>query len=206
LINRWKPGQHRLKLLPTQADRASYLACLDATPQAGGADPVGVAYRFFRTQLQSSDDPDDPADIERIENAVISGLALVSVTAQKGDNAHGIFESLNNTGLRLTQGDLLRNYLFMRLPVRGEAVYQALWLPLQSMLSSNELEQLFWLDLVQQDPRVKQSDTYTSQQARLDRLELGGGREQGRRTRLALVESARGAVPVSPDPGCDTRS
>jgi alkylated DNA nucleotide flippase Atl1 len=170
LINRWKPEQHRLKLLPTQADRASYLACLDATPQAGGADPVGVAYRFFRTQLEASDDPDDPADIERIEDAVISGLALVSVTAQKGDNAHRIFESLNNTGLRLTQGDLLRNYLFMRLPTRGEAVYQALWLPLQDMLASSELEQLFWLDLVQRDPRVKQTDTYTAQQARLDRF------------------------------------
>ena len=170
LINRWKSEQHRLKLLPTQADRASYLACLDATPQAGGADPVGVAYRFFRAELESNDDPDDPTDLERIEDAIISGLALVSITAQRGDNAHRIFESLNNTGLRLTQGDLLRNYLFMRLPTRGEAVYHALWLPLQNMLSSAELEQLFWLDLVQGDPRIKQADTYTAQQARLDRL------------------------------------
>ena len=92
------------------------------------------------------------------------------MTAQRGDNAHRIFESLNNTGLRLTQGDLLRNYLFMRLPTRGETVYQALWLPLQDTLSSSELEQLFWLDLVQRDPAVKQTDTYTAQQARLDRL------------------------------------
>ena len=170
LINRWKPEQSRLKLLPTQADRAAYLACLDATPQAGGADPVGAAYRFFRSQLESCDNPDDPADIERIENAVISGLALVSVTAQRGDNAHRIFESLNNTGMRLTQGDLLRNYLFMRLPTRGETVYQSVWLPLQSTLSSAELELLFWLDLVQRDPEVKQTDIYTAQQARLDKL------------------------------------
>jgi alkylated DNA nucleotide flippase Atl1 len=170
LMNRWRPEQSRLKLLPTQADRASYLACLDATPLAGGADPVGVAYRFFRGQLGSCDDPEDAADIERIESAVISGLALVSVTAQLGDNAHRIFESLNNTGMRLTQGDLLRNYLFMRLPARGEAVYQSLWLPLQERLSSQELEQLFWLDLVQRDPNVKQTDIYTAQQARLDRL------------------------------------
>lgn len=170
LVNRWKAEPHRLKLLPTQADRSSYRACLDATPQAGGADPVGFAYRFFRSQLEASDDPDDPADIERIEDAVILGLALVSVTAQSGDNVHRIFESLNNTGLRLTQGDLLRNYLFMRLRTRGEAVYHALWLPLQTMLSSSELELLFWLDLVQRDPRVKQTDTYTAQQTRLDRL------------------------------------
>src|ERR1022692_1190481 len=164
LINRWKAEQHRLKLLPTQADRAAYLACLDATPQAGGGDPVGAAYRFFRAQLEVADDPDDLADVACIEDAVISGLALVSVTAQAGDNVHRIFESLNNTGLRLTQGDLLRNYLFMRLPARGEAVYQSLWLPLQGMLSSAELELLFWLDLVRRDPRVKQTDIYTAQQ------------------------------------------
>ena len=58
----------------------------------------------------------------------------------------------------------------MRLPARGETVYHSLWLPLQEMLSSAELELLFWLDLVQRDPRVKQTDTYTAQQARLDRL------------------------------------
>lgn len=170
LINKWKPEQQRLKLVPTQADRSSYVACLNSTPQAGGADRIGAAYRFFAAQLINADDPDDPTDIERVENAVISGLALVSVTAQQGDNAHRIFESLNNTGLRLTQGDLLRNYLFMRLPTRGEAVYESLWLPLQQALDNSDLELLFWLDLVQRDPRIKQADTYTGQQRRLDRL------------------------------------
>ncbi|WP_406045095.1 DUF262 domain-containing protein [Micromonospora sp. NBC_00898] len=169
LINPWRPKQ-RMKLVPTQADRDSYLACLDSTPQAGGADPVGAAYRFFVAQLAAADDPDDLLDIERIESAVISGLALVSVTAQPGDNVHRIFESLNNTGLKLTQADLLRNYLFMRLPSRGESVYQSLWLPLQKQLSSEEMELLFWLDLVHRDPRVKQSDVYSAQQARLNRL------------------------------------
>lgn len=170
LINPWKPESQRLKLVPTQADRAAYLACLDSTPQAGGADPVGAAYRFFTGELAVADDPQDPLDIERIENAVISGLALVSVTAHPGDNVHRIFESLNNTGLKLTQADLLRNYLFMRLPSRGEAVYQSLWLPLQKRLTSEQLELLFWLDLVHRDQRVKQTDVYAAQQARLNRL------------------------------------
>ncbi|SBT44571.1 GmrSD restriction endonuclease domain-containing protein [Micromonospora narathiwatensis] len=170
LVNPWKPEPQRLKLVPTQADRAAYLACLDSTPEAGGADPVGAAYRFFVAQLAAADDPDDPLDIERIENAVISGLALVSVTAQAGDNVHRIFESLNNTGLKLTQADLLRNYLFMRLPTRGETVYQSLWLPLQKRLTSEQLELLFWLDLVHRDQRVKQTDVYSAQQTRLNRL------------------------------------
>ncbi|PWW62805.1 GmrSD restriction endonuclease domain-containing protein [Actinokineospora spheciospongiae] len=170
LVNRWKPGNQRLKLVPTQADRAAYLACVDSTPQAGGTDRIGAAYRFFSARLAGADDPDDPHDIERIEDTVFSGLALVSVTAQQGDNPHRIFESLNNTGLRLTQADLLRNYLFMRLPTRGAAVYESLWLPLQKGLERDQLELLFWLDLVQRDPRIKQADTYTGQQRRLDKL------------------------------------
>ena len=100
----------------------------------------------------------------------MSGLAIVAVTAGAGDNAYRIFESLNNTGLKLTQADLLRNYLFMRLPHRGEAVYRSLWLPLQESLDPEQLETLFWLDLVQRDPRVKQTETYAEQQKRLDRL------------------------------------
>lgn len=32
------------------------------------------------------------------------------------DAVHRIFESLKNTGLRLIQADLSRNYLFMRIP------------------------------------------------------------------------------------------
>jgi alkylated DNA nucleotide flippase Atl1 len=170
LLNKWEQGQPT-KLLPTQADRESYLACIGNTAQAGDADPIGAAYRFFRARLVEIDDPDDDLDIQRLEEAVISGLSLVCVTAQPGDNAHRIFESLNNTGLKLTQGDLLRNYIFMRLPVRGERVYHAHWLPLQKLLSADELEMLFWLDLVQSDARAKQSNTYVLQQARMDRLD-----------------------------------
>ncbi len=170
LLNKWKSDSQRLKLLPTQADRAAYRACLESTPQAGGSDRIGSAYRFFQACLADADDPEDLLDIERIEDAVISGLALVCVTAQHGDNPHRIFESLNNTGLRLTQGDLLRNYLFMRMPHRAERVYTSLWLPLQELLSTEQLEQLFWIDLVLVDPKAKQTDTYAGQQIRLDRL------------------------------------
>lgn len=165
LINKYAP-QRRLKLVPTQADLDAYVACVDSSALAG-AGTVGAAYRYFGTKLAQ---PDVAAEIQRLEEAVIFGLGLVSVTAQAGDNVYRIFESLNNTGLKLTQADLLRNYLFMRLPTLGGAVYDAHWLPLQERLTSAELELLFWLDLVHRDARVTQSDTYARQQAQLDRL------------------------------------
>ena len=169
LTNKFKPESQRIKLVPTQADRPHYNAVIDEAPPSGGS-AVLDAYRFFASRLVAADDPEDPHDVERLEDAVLRGLALVSVTAQAGDNAHRIFESLNNTGLRLTQGDLLRNYLFMRMPTRGEHVYESIWLPLQESLSSDELELLFWLDLVQRDPTHRQADTYAAQQRRLAQL------------------------------------
>ncbi|MCG8926869.1 DUF262 domain-containing protein [Lentzea sp. CC55] len=167
LMNPHEPEQHRLRVVPTQTDRDSYLACVDSTPHAGASDPIGTAHRFFAARIAELT---GPLDAERAEDAVTRGLVLVSITTRPGDNAHRIFESLNNTGAALTQADLLRNHLFMRLPTRGERVHRSLWLPLQSELEPGELDLLFWLDLVQRDPRVKQGDTYAGQQARLDRL------------------------------------
>ncbi|MCM0639524.1 DUF4268 domain-containing protein [Cellulomonas wangsupingiae] len=158
------------KVLPTQADREAYKAVLTSSPDAGGSDRIGVAYNHFRAKIAAVDDPDDPHDLEEIENAVVHGLAVVVVTAEPGDNAHRIFESLNNTGLQLNQSDLLKNYLFMRLGQRAEDVYDAVWLPLEKKLTSDELELLFWLDLAQRDERAKQSDTYAGQQKRLEKL------------------------------------
>lgn len=170
LINKWRPDEERLKFMPTQADRQSYRACIEGTTVTANNDGVGEAYRYFRGRLADHDDPEDDADIEQLEEAVLSGLTLVSVTTTRDDNVHRIFESLNNTGLRLTQGDLLRNYLFMRLPTRGRAVYETQWLPLQERLDNNQLELLFWLDAVQSNDSVNQRDTYQAQAARMDRL------------------------------------
>ncbi|HEY0260294.1 MAG TPA: DUF4268 domain-containing protein [Lacisediminihabitans sp.] len=169
LVNLYDKGKPT-KVLPTQADREAYKAVLTSSADAGGADAIGNAYNHFRAKIAAADDPADPHDLEEIENAVVHGLTVVVVTAEPGDNAHRIFESLNNTGLQLNQSDLIKNYLFMRLGERAEDVYDAVWLPLEKKLSSDALELLFWLDLAQRDERAKQSDTYAGQQKRLERF------------------------------------
>ncbi|MFG3510169.1 DUF262 domain-containing protein [Streptomyces sp. NPDC047821] len=174
LINKRKNGSDRLRLLPTQADRAQFAAYVRgplSEQAAGGA--VAAAYGFFRRKLVEAADPAAPQDVLRIEEAITSRLTLVAVTAERADNVHRIFESLNNTGLKLSQADLLRNYLFMRLPTRGEHIYETYWLPLQESLSNDELEQLMWLQLVLDgDDRVRRQDLYAAQQQRFERGEV----------------------------------
>ncbi|TDC76119.1 GmrSD restriction endonuclease domain-containing protein [Streptomyces hainanensis] len=170
LINKRKSGSDHFRLLPTQADRAQFAAFVRgplSEQAAGGA--VAAAYGFFRRELVAAADPAAPQDVFCIEQAITSRLTLVAVTAERGDNVHRIFESLNNTGLKLSQADLLRNYLFMKLRAHGEHVYETYWLPLQDSLSNDELEQLMWLQLVLDgDDRVRRQDLYAAQQQRFE--------------------------------------
>ncbi len=171
LVNEWQTGNDHLKLLPTQTDRPAFEAGMTGTHKPGGGN-IAAAYRFFREQLAAADDPDDPHDIRRIERVIRSRLDLVSVTADHDDNVHRIFESLNNTGMKLTLGDLLRNYLFMLLPTRAEAVYTTVWSPMQDMLGAEHVETLAYLDLqLRGHPETRRSDTYQEQQRRFRPIE-----------------------------------
>ena len=171
LVNKYASADEHYRLLPTQEDRASWIALVERYPDAGGEDRIGAAYRFFLRKLQEVDDPEDEHDIHRIEQTITTRLTLVAISAHSDDNVHRIFESLNYKGQPLTQADLLRNYLFMRLPHRGDEVYTHQWLPLQKLLSDAELEELVWLDLILRgDDRATQESIYRSQQLRLDPL------------------------------------
>lgn len=171
LVNQFHKGDEHLRLLLTQADRDAFRACIRRLPKADVGDGIGAAYRFFRSNLVDVDDPDDPTDVARLEMVIRQRLRLVEISAEPGDNVHRIFESLNNTGLKLSQADLLRNHLFMLLPTRSEQVYADVWLPMQRSLGAN-LELLMWLDLVLRgNDKAKQSDVYKEHAERLRRIE-----------------------------------
>src|SRR5699024_3799900 len=70
--------------------------------------------------------------IEENYNAVLNGLAklmFVEVSLDRDkDDPQRIFESLNSTGLELTQADLIRNYILMGLKRRDQnRIYQNYW-------------------------------------------------------------------------------
>lgn len=171
LLNKYASGSERYKLLPTRTDRAAWTAIVERSPDAGGKAGVGDAYRYFRKELSALSDADEPMlSADRIEQAVVGQLAVVEIAAHPDDDVYRIFESLNHTGRRLTQADLLRNYLFMRLPTRADLVYDWRWFPLQDLLG-DKLEDLVWLDLVLRgDDRATKEAVYQSQRQFLETL------------------------------------
>ncbi|NEB12906.1 DUF262 domain-containing protein [Streptomyces coelicoflavus] len=201
LVNEFHEGVDHYRLLPTQADREAYTACVQSRAEAGGSDNIGAAYRFFLGALaEGQEAAGDNQWIATVETVLKDLLSIVEITAEPGDNVYRIFESINNTGVGLSQSDLLRNYVFMLLPKRGERVYQELWLPMQQSLGPKNLELLVWLDLVVRGHhKTKQSEIYREQQKRLQPLagnedalqrEIAQLAERGRRF-LRIIEPRR---------------
>ncbi|WP_037911097.1 GmrSD restriction endonuclease domain-containing protein [Actinacidiphila yeochonensis] len=169
LVNKYRSGEDHYRLLPTQADRDAFIACVETSPKAGGPGNVGAAYRFFLTVLTEGEESGGEAWTDAVETVLSDLLSIVEITAAEADNVYRIFESINNTGVGLSQSDLLRNYVFMCLRTRGESVYRNLWLPMQELLGPANLELLVWLDLiVAGNSRAKQSEIYRDQKRRLE--------------------------------------
>lgn len=163
LFNKWSSGDERPRLVSSRADRPGLDACL-AGDGGGAPGRIGAAYCYFATQLASGDP-------KSIFAAATNRLTLVTITAGQSDNVHGIFASINGKGLPLTQGDLIRNLLFSKLPTRAEQVYEDHWFPLEQLLDEVERDELLWLDrVVRGEAKLRRDDVYRAHQKQLDQL------------------------------------
>ncbi|MDE3078169.1 MAG: DUF262 domain-containing protein, partial [Chloroflexota bacterium] len=128
LVNEAPPGPYQLKVTCTYQDRAAFASVVglagDHFPLPPGEgqgegkhlvfSPITDAYAVFKSALSS--EVQKGLDLVRLEEILLRQLSFVAITLDSEDNPYRIFESLNAKGMPLTQGDLLRNYFFMRLP------------------------------------------------------------------------------------------
>lgn len=143
LRNHTRLKEEQTKLQPTQDDRAGFQAVLTNT---AGDTRFHQAYRRFRERYAQRDEHGQPFDLDRLVNAVLSRLELVSVRLEANDSPHRIFESLNSKGMDLTAADLIRNHVFMRLAndaPRQAAAYTELWRPMEQQLGQH-FTGFFW--------------------------------------------------------------
>lgn len=78
-------------------------------------------YRYFTKRFE--DDKDD-FTADDFWNA-IDNLIIIDIYLETDDNAQLIFESINSTGLDLTESDKIRNYLMMSLDIKEQEHYYA---------------------------------------------------------------------------------
>jgi hypothetical protein len=160
LTNKFNEDEDFFKLLPTQEDRDVFV-----NPIHGKAAPpkskIKDAYSFFAKKLVD-------ATKEQLENTfstVATKLIFVSIQLAAVDNAYLIFEGLNAKGLPLTQADLIRNYMLMRVHrKRQDSVFSGNWLPMQKALGAN-LTEFIRHFLMRNASFIKQNEVYATLKA-----------------------------------------
>lgn len=137
LVNQDESGDLYFKLLPTTkyGDRASYCAIIQGkTPPQNVESNIPEAYEYLRSQLQNRF-KSDHIDPNRLFNVLMNSLQAVFINLDHNERPYEIFESLNYKGRSLTQADLVRNYIAMKLPPeRQEPVFHELWSPIEQLL------------------------------------------------------------------------
>ena len=125
LFNDREEGELRYKQLLTPHDRETLIQLLNTGKASDTHSLLTANYQFFADKLRS-------ADLHTVYEG-IKKLMIVDIALDpNSDNPQLIFESLNSTGRRLSQADLIRNYVLMGLePQLQDRIYETYWYPME---------------------------------------------------------------------------
>lgn len=137
LIDRYEEGDARYKLLLSQHDKDTLISLVNGVqPDTTTASPRLVEnYAFFVERLR-----DPNCDLMAVCRG-LERLKVVDIRLTRGlDNPQLVFESMNSTGKKLSQTDLIRNYVLMDLPnAEQENLYTLHWRPMEQLF--NDLDE-----------------------------------------------------------------
>jgi len=154
LINEFAEDAEKLKLKPTDNNKAALAQIMDPNEalKAGGYSRLIENFRFFEGRI-------DDTNFDIVLRG-LSKLFLVDIALERGkDNPQRTFESLNSTGLELSQADLIRNYILMGLPRREqEQVFRNFWEPIEANAQNLEVNQSRVSDFIRDFLTLKQKD------------------------------------------------
>ena len=123
LINEFAPEAEKLKLKPTDNNKDALRYILNSTNEEEfkGYSKIIENFHFFKTAITSD-------NFETVQRG-LSKLIFVDIALDRQkDNPQRIFESLNSTGLELSQADLIRNYILMGLSrTNQDKIYKNYW-------------------------------------------------------------------------------
>ena len=129
LINPLETGDRKYKLLLSQNDRNTYISIIEQReyPKESSIRIKNI-FEYFTSKIDKLSEND-------IQNLCLGLLKLfiVDISLNRDqDNPQLIFESMNSTGKDLSQADLIRNFMLMRL--EGDIqkrLYEDYWRPME---------------------------------------------------------------------------
>lgn len=126
LINRHAPEKSKLKLKPVEADMKAYNDLLNNNESNS---KIYENYKMLKNLILNS-----LYSVEEIYKAM-EYIDVVYISLDSDENPQVVFESLNSTGLSLTQADLIRNFILMGLDYEEQTtLYKKYWTRIETLL------------------------------------------------------------------------
>ena len=128
LLDPRKHGELRYKLMLTQTDKQALMAIVDQRPLTDNHSfRVRQNFDFFKQQVERLG-----RDLESLCKGLAKLMIVDVVLERNHDNPQLIFESMNSTGLELSQADLIRNFVLMGLELEHQTrLYDNYWRPME---------------------------------------------------------------------------
>jgi uncharacterized protein with ParB-like and HNH nuclease domain/predicted transport protein len=139
MINAEEDSELRYKLLLTRRDKDTLINIIKGiAPSIEYSHRVVENFKFFKEKINNENAID-------IYNGVMR-LFVVDVALEKDkDNPQLIFESLNSTGLDLSQADLIRNYILMGQEIKLQTeLYEKYWFPMEQSYGNEYTASFDW--------------------------------------------------------------
>ena len=136
LCNQNASGDAYFKLFPTvkYGDRAAFTSLVKTGNVPTAKSNIADAYSYFYQNLQSSIQS-NKVDPQKLFLVLLNCLQVVVIELNQQESPYKIFESLNGKGKPLSQADLVRNYIAMKLPAAiQEQVFTTDWSKIEDML------------------------------------------------------------------------
>ncbi len=117
LVDKWQPEDTRIKLKPVKNDQRAFGKLFADPSEYIRESNLTVNYDYFYNRIQKQE-----ITIDQLYNAICC-LEIINIRLDMQDNPQLIFESLNSTGLDLSEGDKIRNFILMGLPSKEQDEY-----------------------------------------------------------------------------------
>ncbi len=156
LVNKYEEGEKKIRLKPNKQDKKFFENLFENPDELGVNSNIINNYNFFLDKISSNSlTPREVFDSFR-------KLKIVWIILERGqDDPQLIFESLNSTGVDLTAGDLIRNYILMDLnQSKQEKLYKQYWIKIEN-LSGNVAEFVRNYLIFKERIWVKKADVYS---------------------------------------------
>lgn len=122
LVDKWQDDDTRIKLKPVKNDRMAFSKLFEDESEHIKESNLTINYNYFYERIQKEE-----ISIDELFDS-LSRLEIISITLNQDDNPQLIFESLNSTGVALSEGDKIRNFILMGLPTKEQNdFYEKYW-------------------------------------------------------------------------------